>query len=346
MDNAKRAEMTRLRLLEHFNTYPALQTEDVFKYLFQSAFGCEHLVASEEAVLTYIQREYQTVSAAASSAVEPLDGEYSRVPLSCLHTGLSPKTLARLFCLSAKEEADGKASLEQKIEVAKELVAEDALPLDRDEFMQKLAAWQALGYPAMHHSNAFRSAYKPAYRVIANRYAQLLPLFAQAGAMKKIIVIGCPGAGKTTFAKQLYEKTGLPLFHLDAIWHKPDKTHISREEYDARLSDILATDSWIIDGNYSRTLEGRIAACDTVFLLDMPVDVCLAGATSRLGTERCDMPWIDTKLDLKLRKEIEEFPLKNLPIIYALIDKYRHGKTVAVFKCRECTNAFLNGLVL
>ena len=64
--------------------------------------------------------------------------------------------------------------------------------------------------------------------------------------MKKIIVIGCPGSGKTTFAEKLRDKTGLPLFYLDAIWHKPDRTHVSREEYDTRLSEILALDSLIM----------------------------------------------------------------------------------------------------
>ena len=69
--------------------------------------------------------------------------------------------------------------------------------------------------------------------------------------MQKIIVIGCPGAGKTTFAQKLREATDLPLYHLDAIWHKPDRTHISRDEFDGRLGEILALDRWIIDGNYS-----------------------------------------------------------------------------------------------
>ena len=133
------------------------------------------------------------------------------------------------------------------------------------------------------------------------------------------------------------------FFYLDAIWHTPDRTHISREEYDARLAEILALDSWIIDGNYSRTIERRMSACDTVFLFDLPVEVCLDGAISRIGKGRYDIPWIETELDPSFKKEIEEFPNKNLPTIYALIDKNKDGKTVFVFKSREEADAFLNG---
>lgn len=159
--------------------------------------------------------------------------------------------------------------------------------------------------------------------------------------MKKIIVIGCPGSGKTTFAEKLRYKTGLPLYYLDAIWHKADRTHISREEYDARLSEILAHDLWIIDGNYSRTIESRILACDTVFLFDLPTSVCLDGAISRLGKGRYDMPWIDTELSPKFKSEIEEFPSKNLPTIYSLIDKYKEGRRVVIFKSREEADEFI-----
>ena len=97
------------------------------------------------------------------------------------------------------------------------------------------------------------------------------------------MVIGCPGAGKSTFAKRLHEVTGLPLYYLDMLWHKPDRTNIPREEFDARLEEIVRKDKWIIDGNYQRTLELRLKECDTVFLLDYPLEVCLAGAQSRIG---------------------------------------------------------------
>ncbi|MBQ8625786.1 MAG: adenylate kinase, partial [Agathobacter sp.] len=146
--------------------------------------------------------------------------------------------------------------------------------------------------------------------------------------------IGCPGSGKTTFAEKLHKSTGLPLFYLDAIWHKPDRTHISREAYDKRLAEILELEEWIIDGNYSRTLEVRMQASDTIFLFDLPTEVCIQGATERLGKARYDVPWIDTELDPKLKKEIEEFPEKNLPHIYELLDKYKESKQVVIFKSR------------
>lgn len=162
--------------------------------------------------------------------------------------------------------------------------------------------------------------------------------------MKKVIIIGCPGAGKTTFAEKLRDKTGLPLYYLDAIWHKPDRTHISREDFDARLTEILAEDEWIIDGNYSRTIEMRLKECDTVFLFDLPTEVCMQGATERLGKGRYDMPWIDTEIDPEFIREIERFSIDSLPEIYNLLEKHGQNKKIVVFKTREMADEFICNL--
>ncbi len=162
--------------------------------------------------------------------------------------------------------------------------------------------------------------------------------------MNKVIVIGCPGSGKTTFAQKLNELTGIPLYHLDAIWHKPDKTHIPREEFDERILEIFATPKWIIDGNYKRTIELRLQHCDAVFLFDLPTEICLQGATERIGKVRYDLPWLETELDDEFRQFIEEFPENTLPYIYKLIDKYKNEKQVVIFKSREEADKYLHTL--
>lgn len=159
--------------------------------------------------------------------------------------------------------------------------------------------------------------------------------------MKRVIVIGCPGSGKTTFAEKLNKHTGLPLYYLDAIWHKPDKTHISREEFDQRIQDIFATDEWIIDGNYGRTVEMRLKECDTVFLFDLPTEVCLQSATERIGKGRYDLPWLETELDPEFESYIKDFANTSLPKLYALIEKYRSEKQVIIFKSRKEADDFL-----
>lgn len=159
--------------------------------------------------------------------------------------------------------------------------------------------------------------------------------------MKKIMVIGSPGAGKSTFARKLQEKTNFPLYYLDMLWHKADKTNVSREEFDARLGEILQKDAWIIDGNYQRTLEMRLQACDTVFLLDFPPEICLAGVKSRIGKPREDMPWIETEFDAEFKQWILDFPTNQLPQIYALLEKYKENKEIIIFKSRKVADAYL-----
>lgn len=159
--------------------------------------------------------------------------------------------------------------------------------------------------------------------------------------MLKVIVIGSPGAGKSTFARKLREATDLPLYYLDMLWHKPDRTNISREEFDMRLRRILNGDRWIIDGNYQRTLEMRMKKCDTVFLLDFSLEVCLLGAASRIGKKREDMPWTEIEFDREFKQWIIDFHRKDLLQIYEMLEKYRKGKNVVIFRSREESEEYL-----
>ena len=162
--------------------------------------------------------------------------------------------------------------------------------------------------------------------------------------MKKIIVIGCPGSGKTTFSEKLNKSTGIPLFYLDAIWHKPDKTHISRDDFDRRISEVFLMPEWIIDGNYNRTIEMRLKECDTVFLFDLPTEVCLQGAKDRIGKGRYDLPWIEKELNPEFEQFIRDFQRTSLPKIYDLIEKYKDKKHIVIFKSRKDADEFINNM--
>ncbi len=163
--------------------------------------------------------------------------------------------------------------------------------------------------------------------------------------LKKAIIIGCSGSGKSFFARALAEKTGIPLCHLDLIWWREDGTNIEREEFDGRLSEILSQDEWLIDGNYQRTMERRMQACDTVFFFDIPLEDRIAGIKERKGKPRVDIAW-----QSPLEDEDEEFMSfvkayneNNRPRVIELLEKYS-DKNIIIFKSRGEADDYLNNI--
>ena len=160
--------------------------------------------------------------------------------------------------------------------------------------------------------------------------------------MQRIIVIGCPGSGKSVLSRALHNKTGIPLYHLDMMYWNADKTTVEKSVFLERLSAVLEKDAWIIDGNYGSTMELRMAACDTVIFLDHPLDVCLDGIKERRGKPRSDMPWIETEEDAEFIEFIKNYKEQQKPKVLELLEKYS-DKNIIIFKSREQADAFLNG---
>ena len=158
--------------------------------------------------------------------------------------------------------------------------------------------------------------------------------------MKKIIVIGCPGSGKSTFSKALQNITGIPLFHLDMMKWNADKTTVERDVFLERLANTLQKDKWIIDGNYASTMELRMQACDTVFFLDYPVEVCLAGIRDRRGKPRTDMPWVETEEDAEFMEFIKSYNTQSRPKVIELLERHSK-KDIYIFRSREEADVFL-----
>ena len=163
--------------------------------------------------------------------------------------------------------------------------------------------------------------------------------------MERVMIIGCGGAGKSTLARKLGEKTGLPVVHLDQIWWEPGNwQHLEKPEFDRRLKAELEKPRWILDGNFNRTIGMRLAACDTVIFLDFPSDVCLEGIRARRGVPRSDLPWIETEEDEEFFSFVKRFGQTERPRILALLEQYKDRKNIIVLKDRREAERFLASL--
>ncbi len=161
--------------------------------------------------------------------------------------------------------------------------------------------------------------------------------------MNRIMVIGCPGSGKSTFSKKLHQITKLPLFHLDMMYWNADKTVVDKEVFKERLYNTIQLDKWIIDGNYSSTIELRLQACDTVIFLDYPLDVCLEGIRARKGKKRTDIPWVENEDDMEFLEFVKNYNFQSRPKVIGLLEKYSN-KSIYIFKDRKAENDFLSNL--
>lgn len=138
--------------------------------------------------------------------------------------------------------------------------------------------------------------------------------------MQRIALIGSPGSGKSTLSKELAGLTGLPLYHLDALYWRPGWQPTPGEEWKELQSDLVAGERWLMDGNYGGTMEIRLQRADLVIFLDLPRWLCLWRALKRAwqnrGQARTDMaPGCPEKVDREFLSYIWHFPDRQRPKI-------------------------------
>lgn len=166
--------------------------------------------------------------------------------------------------------------------------------------------------------------------------------------MERIMIIGCGGAGKSTLARQLGEKLGLPVVHLDQLFWRPGWVNVSREEFDSLHREALAQERWIMDGNFDRTMDERIKRCDTAIYLDFSRFACLMGVCKRVlttyGKVRPDMgEGCPERIDWEFLKWVWDFNKNKREKNYRLLNESEGVETI-VLKNRRAVKRFLKSL--
>jgi adenylate kinase family enzyme len=165
--------------------------------------------------------------------------------------------------------------------------------------------------------------------------------------MRKVIIIGCGGAGKSTLARKLGEATGIKVYHLDSLYWKPGWKMTDKDEWAAILTEIIKEDTWIIDGNFGSTIELRASAADSIVFLDYPTLRCLYGIFKRRiqfhGKSRPDLTeGCPEKLDWEFVKWVAAYKRKKTPPIIKMLKQYQsQGKEIYHLKSPRETKEFL-----
>lgn len=167
--------------------------------------------------------------------------------------------------------------------------------------------------------------------------------------MRRILVIGSGGAGKSTLARRLGARLGLEVIHLDALYWQPGWVEPPEEVWRGRVGELLRRESWVMDGNYSGTLAPRLEACDTVVFLDLPRVVCVWGALRRAfkyrGQARPDMArGCPEQLSFAFLRWIWNYPARSRPKVLRLLDERAAGKRVVRLRSRAEAEEFLAGV--
>ena len=155
--------------------------------------------------------------------------------------------------------------------------------------------------------------------------------------MQKILVIGIPGAGKSTFSIRLGQLLQLPVIHLDYHYWNPGWIETDSDKWREKVTALVTGEKWIIDGNYGSTFDIRMPECDSIFFFDFPTRLCLWRALKRSTLHRKrvrpDMaPGCPERIDFEFYKWIWNFRKDNRPHIFKMLERYAAGKNVTTFR--------------
>jgi len=214
----------------HFSRYPNMTPQDAVKLAYQSACGAGHLVSDPSAALQRLKTEMDTAPLLPSlPLLEDIGNGRQRLHLnSPIFSDCTPESVHFLFTEGAVIPPSAcKTHLQHLLLLLQDMAKHSETPFPSDELDAYLKEYEAAGCPMVSHSDAYRRAYSPAYRVMENRLLRFLPLLNAIDRMMAeksrvtVAIDGMSAAGKTTLGNLLSRRYDCNLIHMDDFFLPP-----------------------------------------------------------------------------------------------------------------------------
>ena len=167
--------------------------------------------------------------------------------------------------------------------------------------------------------------------------------------MKRVLILGPSGSGKSTLGERLGRILGVPIIHLDKYYWKPNWVYTPEDEWRAKVKNLISSDSWVMDGNYTSTLRLRASAADTIIFIDVPRRLSYLRILTRFlrfrGSTRPDLSEdCPEKIDWDFIRWIWDYPRTRRPAILRFLEKQKSTKNVFILRGQSEIEAFLRSL--
>jgi uridine kinase len=225
-------------ILEHYDRYPKMQIQDIVKLLYQNEFGVGHLITNSAASLRRIKEEYamlQQNTLIKNNLFETIGNGLYRLNLSAVkHTNIAITTINQIFVNTGKLVMGSELGFEAKLSILQRCCQNEELPFPVNNINAYLSMLKTQGYPPISHSEQYRLAYAPAYRIVKSDYQVFfdvfhkIDLFMQTGVTVNLAIEGRSGAGKSTFASFLGRIYDCNVFHMDDFFLTSEQRTVER----------------------------------------------------------------------------------------------------------------------